>query len=599
MTAVRDDDLAAHLRRSELFEQLPSETFDAVVSRVKLRRVRAGQVLFRVNEAGSTFYVILRGAFRLFVPGPRGDEILNDLGSGEWFGEMAVLTGEPRAASAAAIADSEVAEFGRAEFATLSAVPSFTAVLSQMLSHRLRARTLVRPRPPCPHVIAVVSALPSPPQSQLLLHLAAALADVGGGSVGILDHISFLRLARDSGSDLVAVHDGFKADLEAARGRHTFVLLRLPAGADFTTRLLRVADAVWAFDDPQDETLAYLRSISDLPPLTFLRDSELGPPHDPWRTSGDASVIRKAPVVRLERDDPQAVSLWRFARRVLGRRVGLALSAGGAKGLSHLGVLRCLERAGLETDLIAGTSMGGVIGGFAAAGRRSEEMLAVFQELRADLRHRLLDFALPGPSLLRGRKKRALLAAHAGDLRIEALPVPFWAVAGDLVTGREVVLGSGLLAEALDATSAIPVIFPPVIIGEQTLVDGWVVNPLPTDVLRRGGADVVIAVDASGCVEAAADFTAAARGGVIGRIRRRLVNPEVVRIAMRSMEIGARERTIANLALADASVRPDVGRFSPSDIRPMTEIVERGEAAAEAVLPAIRRVLQIDRGAPA
>jgi predicted acylesterase/phospholipase RssA/CRP-like cAMP-binding protein len=598
---LTEGDLVARLRHSALFASMSVEQLNVVANTAKRRATHAGQILFRVNEPGSAFYVILRGTFRVLSPGPQGDEVLNQLGPGEWFGEMSLLTGEPRAATVVAVSDGEVVELGRDAFAALSAIPSFTAALSQTLSHRLRARVLVRPRPSCPQVIAVISALPSLEQAEVIVNLAAALAEVGGGSVSIVDYVTFLRMPREATDATVTVVEGAGADIEAMRAQHTFVLLRLPIGGESAARLIPLAEAVWAFDDTDDAALTFLRSLSALPPLTFLRDLAVAPRVDDWRTSDDVSVIRKAPVVRLERGDPQAVTLRRFARRVLGRRVGLALSAGGAKGLAHIGVLRCFERAGIEIDLIAGTSMGGIIGGFVAAGRGSAELLAVFTELRADFRHRLLDIVVPAASLFRGEKKRALLNQHARELRIEELPLPFWTVAGDLVTGREVVLGSGPLAQALDATSAIPAVFPPVVVGDQTLVDGWVVNPLPTDVLRREGADIVIAVDASGPLEAAADFgplTATGATGVVSRIRRRFVNPEIIRVVMRSMDIGARERTIANLALADTWVQPDVGRFSPSDVRPMAEIVERGEAAAEAALAGIKRVLEVRRCEP-
>lgn len=572
-----------------------------VAAQAVYRDTRAGQILFRVNEPGTTFCVVLLGTFRVLVPGPRGDEVLNQLGPGEWFGEMALLTGEPRAATIVAATDGLLAELDAVGFqALMSQLPGFAAALSHTLSHRLRARVLVRPRPPCPQVIAVLSALPSFEEAKLVVNLAAALADVGSGSTAVLDHVALPRLGSAPPDSAVAVFDGASTDGAAVRAQHTFVLLRLSLSTRSAAELVQAADAVWAFDDKDKQALQFLRALRNVPPLTFLRGLDISPATDDGPTSGDVSVIRKAPIVLLDRHDPGAVTLRRFARRVLGRRVGLALSAGGAKGLAHLGVLRCFERGGLEIDLIAGTSMGGVIGGFVAMGRSSADMIDVFTALRDDFRRRLLDFSIPGTSLLRGAKKRRVIREHTGDTRIEDLAMPFRSVAGDLVSGREVVLGSGPLWQALDATSAIPAVFPPVIVGGQALVDGWVVNPLPTDVLRREGADIVIAVDASGGTQAATDFdeTVSARLSIATRLWRRFSNPAIVRVVMRAMEVGARERTVANLVLADVCVAPDVGGFSPSDVQPMTEIVEHGEAAAEAALTSIRRVIEVSRRRP-
>jgi predicted acylesterase/phospholipase RssA len=124
----------------------------------------------------------------------------------------------------------------------------------------------------------------------------------------------------------------------------------------------------------------------------------------------------------------------------------------------------------------------------------------------------------------------------------------------------------------------------------RALIDGWVVNPLPTDVLRREGIERVIAVDASAGIDPTAhpqgEGGEPAAGGLRG-LRRRLANPAIIRVAMRAMEMGGRERSLANLALADACVQPDVTKFSALDARLLEEIVAIGESAAEAALPAV------------
>jgi len=192
--------------------------------------------------------------------------------------------------------------------------------------------------------------------------------------------------------------------------------------------------------------------------------------------------------------------------------------------------------------------------------------------------------------------QRPAIRERVGDRDIRDLELPFWTVTADLVSGREVVLGSSPLWQALDATSAIPGIFPPVAVGERLLIDGWVVNPIPVDVLRREGADVVVAVDVAAGADPTlrADLTSPATAAVGGlqRLRQRLANPAIVRLVMRAMEVATRERTLANLALADACVQPDLAAYSVADVRHLREIVERGEAAAEQALPVIRRALR-------
>ncbi|MGQ9734494.1 MAG: patatin-like phospholipase family protein, partial [Candidatus Bipolaricaulia bacterium] len=175
--------------------------------------------------------------------------------------------------------------------------------------------------------------------------------------------------------------------------------------------------------------------------------------------------------------------------------VGLALSTGGPRGAAHVGVLKVLEEHGVPIDIIAGTSMGALVGGAYAAGvplqRIEEEWLKT--DLLRVARSFLPTFPIRGWSS--GNNVLRMLQGLLGGIKIEELPLKFAAVAADLVTGREVILREGPLVEALRASSSIPGLFVPVERGGQVLVDGGLVNPLPVDVARQLGAEVVIAVD--------------------------------------------------------------------------------------------------------
>lgn len=209
-------------------------------------------------------------------------------------------------------------------------------------------------------------------------------------------------------------------------------------------------------------------------------------------------------------------------------KIGLALSGGGARGGAHIGVLRALEELHVPIDYIAGTSMGAIVGGYYAAGYSPEEIEDLLRntdwpgafsdepersgvtmrkkDLDADLLipHRLgfnrgkLQLPL---GMLEGQKldqifQRALLPVR--DIRdFDRLRIPFRALATDLATGAEVVLGHGSLADAIRASMSIPGIFAPVVLNDRLLVDGGMSNNLPINVVREMGADIVIAVDIS------------------------------------------------------------------------------------------------------
>jgi len=176
-------------------------------------------------------------------------------------------------------------------------------------------------------------------------------------------------------------------------------------------------------------------------------------------------------------------------------RVGLALASGGARGSAHVGVLKVLEREGIKVSAIAGSSIGAMVGGAYAAGvsvKRIEE-----EWLNTDLPKVVRSFlpTFPRAGLSSGGELRKYLHSVLGDVHIEALEIPFAAVATDIDTGEAVVLREGPLVDALRASTAIPGIFYPVRWGKRVLVDGGLVEPLPVRISRELGAEVVIGVD--------------------------------------------------------------------------------------------------------
>jgi NTE family protein len=175
------------------------------------------------------------------------------------------------------------------------------------------------------------------------------------------------------------------------------------------------------------------------------------------------------------------------------KKIGLALGGGAARGWSHIGVIRVLEKAGIPIDYIAGTSIGSLIGGVYASGKMDAlEDLALKLDVKKVMGY--LDMAYSKNGLLDGKKVKTLLSGHFTKKRIEDVRIPFIAVATDIETGKEIQFKSGNLVEAIRASISIPGIFTPVKKGKMYLVDGGLVNPVPVNVVRQMGADIVIAV---------------------------------------------------------------------------------------------------------
>ena len=181
-------------------------------------------------------------------------------------------------------------------------------------------------------------------------------------------------------------------------------------------------------------------------------------------------------------------------------RVALVLGAGGARGLAQIGVLEALDARGLEISAIAGSSSGALVGGVYAAGKLTE-----FREqlVRLDRRGflRLLDPVVGHAGLLRGNRLVRAMQDVVGNPDIEALPIPFTAVAVDLMRQREVWLRSGPLWEAIRASFAVPGLFTPHVLHGRELVDGGLLAPLPIAATRMSDAHRLIAVDMHGWPE--------------------------------------------------------------------------------------------------
>lgn len=174
--------------------------------------------------------------------------------------------------------------------------------------------------------------------------------------------------------------------------------------------------------------------------------------------------------------------------------IGIALGGGMARGFAHIGVLKVLARHNIHPTIIAGTSIGSLVG----ASYLSNKMQDLEDWARSLNRRRLLsylDIRVRGAGLIGGKKLLNLLESHFGDVRIEDMPHPFSIIATDLATGHEVWLREGPLLSAMRASYSLPGIFPPVQINGRNLVDGALVNPCPISVCRAMGARLTIAVD--------------------------------------------------------------------------------------------------------
>ena len=172
-------------------------------------------------------------------------------------------------------------------------------------------------------------------------------------------------------------------------------------------------------------------------------------------------------------------------------KLGLALGSGGAKGFVHLGALKAFEENGIEFDIVAGTSIGSVVGAFYAAGYSPTDIIELLKRIDFNEIKNLFMIKMDTSGMFN------VIDREIGSLKIEELKKPFKAVATELETGKEHVFDSGSVAQALCASSSIPPFFKPVVIDGVRYVDGAFTNSVPADLVREMGADYVVGIDLS------------------------------------------------------------------------------------------------------
>jgi NTE family protein len=270
-------------------------------------------------------------------------------------------------------------------------------------------------------------------------------------------------------------------------------------------------------------------------------------------------------------------------------KVGLALGGGGARGYAHIGVLQVLEREGVPVDLLAGTSMGGVVAACYAAGLS----VARLEQEALTLRPRsLLDVSLFRTGVLEGKRVREHLVKILGDTTFEQTRIPVRLVALDLDSCEDIALGQGALVDAVRATVSMPGVFCPAEWQGRRLVDGGVTNNVPADVARQMGAEVVIAVDVIG-EEMSASAYEELNGGLFALPGVRQMTP-MLSVLIRSVRIMRLEILRNRLAAAhpDVLIRPDLGTVRIEDFGRAAEAIPAGERAAEAAMPQVRALLR-------
>lgn len=308
------------------------------------------------------------------------------------------------------------------------------------------------------------------------------------------------------------------------------------------------------------------------------------------------STVRAQPLNDTVRSDIAATDMSRASNATASHnrpRIGLALGGGGSRGSAHVGVLKVLQEEHIPIDMIAGTSIGSVVGGYYAAGMPVDDIAKLFQKntftkefapmplLRLALEPTSLMLRLfgyrPYDGLYRGWKFRGYVHKHIGFKKIEQLSMPYAAVVTDVVTGKSCRLTTGDLAWAMQASTAVPALKKPVQIGNQLFCDGGLINNIPVNHVREMGADFVIAVD----IDELLKDDPLEKFRAIGSMAR-----QALRIQLATFDAPSCKQ-------ADFCIHPDTTgiHLVSFDKRDAQRGMDAGIAAARAAMPELKRKL--------
>jgi NTE family protein len=527
-----------------LFRGVDGASLARLASDARAVTLHGGDYLFRSGDAADRLFVVRSGRLRVLVEAEEGPRIVRELGPGDVLGELALLTGSPRSASAQAVRDSELLALDGGSFdALLADDPEFSRALLRELARQLQVSGGLAVPSTRPSVFSIVPLADDVDAARLARAIEGELARFG----------RVATLWGDEGSD-----------------GHAAILARAEAANDAVLLVAGGADAEWdAFCRRQGDRTVLLAGNET--PIADARgcDLVLLAPMPAGTTAG-----------WLERAEPAASHLVyevgyeagaaRVARRIAGRSLGLVLSGGGARGFAHIGAIAAIAEAGYEVDRLGGCSMGAFIAAMAALGLEPDELRDRCHE-ELVRRTPFNDWTVPRVALIRSRKAGRMLERVFGELQVEELARPLFTVSADLLSSRTIVHRRGSLVEAVGASMSIPGLVPPLARAGKLLVDGGVLNNLPVDLMEDSHEGPVIAVD------------------VVRRLD--LENPSetpslpsIMETMTRATVLGSVERAERNRSLAALVISPEVQDVGLREFSALDRAVAAGRAAAEAAL---------------
>jgi len=544
-------------------------------------------------------YIITSGRLRITTTSPDGTQhMVGEVSPGEVVGELALLSGEPRAATAIAIRQTHMVEMTLPVFEELARrhAEAVLRLAKMVIKRQQRSLQIVPTKPIRALNLVLIPASRDVPLVSFAGALTAHL-EAHGTTLSVDSDRLDSALGKPGASQSAQDHPTgllTSAWLNEQESRYHYLLyVADPDWSEWTARCVYQADRVLilgvAGANPQPGPIEEAVNQRKMP---VRQELILLHPEGTRQPSGTARWLSKRELhahhhVRL--NDPSHMK--RLARRLAGKALGLVLSGGAARGFAHVGVLRALEERGIEVDLIGGTSMGSLIGGVFATDVALEEAIQIAARFANP--QQLFDYTLPFSSLMASKKVTRVMHEALGNHLIEDLWRTYFCISSNLTRATAKIHHQGYLWHAVRASIAIPGIFSPILDGEDILVDGGAMNNFPVDIMVRlcdGGP--VIGSNTCPPMDRAQStyfFGPSINGWRvlwtrINPFSPALPVPSLLGSLMRAQEIRGVTSMRHAESLADVVIRPDVSAFNIMDFAAYEPIIEIGYQTAKTAL---------------
>lgn len=470
--------LAERCRELKNFGVFDDASLALLLERGRWFSLAGGHGLFRQGDPPDGVYFVLSGRLIVVRADSFGEEVVGYIPAGDPVGEMSLLAGEPRSASAYALRDTELLAVDPVDAEwLLDNCADFAHALANSIVARARhpASSFVRARP---RVFALIGTSPSIEIEQRAKALVRVIERYGR------------RAALIEAPERLG--EGEFEDIESA---HDVTLLTARVGDSFEYRFaLRHADRflLFARQDARPPRPFPLSLTEDSPARKF-RLVDIAMLHEGVKTGSVADWVDAVDAHRVFHVTG-ARTAERLARAVAGCSVGVVMSGGGARAYAHIGAVKAMRERRVPIDFLGGASMGAVIAACVAMGWNDEEIEARVRDAFVSS-NPLGDHVLPVVALTRGERVEERLKRHFGDTLIEDLETPFFCTSSEMTRGVTRIHRRGRLRDALRASISLPGILPPVVAGGELLVDGAVMNNFPTDLMNSLHRGVTIGVD--------------------------------------------------------------------------------------------------------